>query len=549
MTANNDQNYISVKHINARSICNKTSIIRDLILENSVDILSINETWLSDSDGPIIAACLPDTHSFHHCPRAEGRGGGVALILSKKFKQVKSYQRRYRFFECLQLKFLAESKPFTIFSIYRPPGPSSLFFSEFEQFLLESQTESGHIFYIGDFNFWVDDARNSDSQNFLQLIGEYNLINHVTGPTYESGHTLDLVITGASMGLLRNLRIEPVCTISDHRLISFNIDVSISTKYEKKIKFRRPDSSLSDKLKLSLESFLSDVSSRNCIHSAGSMCVDCFNELFRHTAYQIFNDYAPVIEKTIKVSDRSNLWYNGEINLAKRKLRKAEKNFVRNKCDRTRAEFVRLRREKDRVIINAKKQYYCCRIEASGSDSKKLQREINNLLGKNINSNHQLPDYITKSQLLNDFKDFFISKVESIMNSFQPIHDVPKSMLPDYPVKRICNFSPVSAEKKSNYLSKMNKTFCLNDPIDIRMIDFGIAGGKMNEALCEIVNLSFQSGIFPISEKFSYIRPLLKANKNPNEFSSYRPLYNTSFVSKILEYAAIDQLKSHLNAF
>ena len=95
----------------------------------------------------------------------------------------------------------------------------------------------------------------------------------------------------------------------------------------------------------------------------------------------------------------------------------------------------------------------------------------------------------------------------------------------------------------------MNKTHCLNDPIDIKLLNLAVVGQNLSTAICKIINRSFEEGIFPSSEKFSYVRPLLKVNKDPDDLSSFRPLYNTSVLSKLLEYAVLDQLKDHLSGF
>ena len=57
----------------------------------------------------------------------------------------------------------------------------------------------------------------------------------------------------------------------------------------------------------------------------------------------------------------------------------------------------------------------------------------------------------------------------------------------------------------------------------------------------DIVNSSFSTGVFPGTEKYAVVKPLLKAGKDRDEFSSYRPLYNTSFQSKVLETACLKQ--------
>ena len=63
----------------------------------------------------------------------------------------------------------------------------------------------------------------------------------------------------------------------------------------------------------------------------------------------------------------------------------------------------------------------------------------------------------------------------------------------------------------------------------------------------DIVNSSFSTGVFPDSEKYAVVKPLLKAGKDRDELSSYRPLYNTSFLSKVLETACLKQLNEHLS--
>ena len=51
---------------------------------------------------------------------------------------------------------------------------------------------------MGDLNIWVDDIGNNYAQNFLRLQNKFSIVNLVNEPTYNSGHTLDLVITKKS---------------------------------------------------------------------------------------------------------------------------------------------------------------------------------------------------------------------------------------------------------------------------------------------------------------------------------------------------------------
>ena len=209
-------------------------MIRDLIIDNNVDILCLNETWLSETDTPVITALVPDTHSFYHFPRDNGqRGGGVGVVIDKFFTNVKSYKRVYQYFECLEVRMKINSTNIQLFSIYRPPRNFSEFLSEFEFFLLETRASNNCILFVGDFNVWIDDLTNSDARRFCQVLDHLSLKNYINDATYDSGHTLDLVISDSTSEALCDFFVEPVCTISDHRLISFTLNVSISLKHEK----------------------------------------------------------------------------------------------------------------------------------------------------------------------------------------------------------------------------------------------------------------------------------------------------------------------------
>ena len=73
---------------NIQSVGNKTEAIRELINEQSLDILILCETWrkVNDKENKItINKMLPSTHTFHHIPRPreDNRGyGGVGIFLS-----------------------------------------------------------------------------------------------------------------------------------------------------------------------------------------------------------------------------------------------------------------------------------------------------------------------------------------------------------------------------------------------------------------------------------------------------------------------------------
>ena len=94
----------------------------------------------------------------------------------------------------------------------------------------------------------------------------------------------------------------------------------------------------------------------------------------------------------------------------------------------------------------------------------------------------------------------------------------------------------------------MNETFCRNDAFDIKTFDSEQLE-KIAEYFCDLVNCSFKSGVFPECEKIAFVRPMLKKESDPDVLNSYRPVYNTSFLFKVMKYACLQQLLKHLSNF
>ena len=111
--------------------------------------------------------------------------------------------------------------------IYRPPHDNfTLFLQEIESLILESELHEGDVLYLGDFNIWVDGIGNNEAQNFLRLLDNFSLVNLINEPTYNSGHTLDLVITENHHSLVKSLTVDPINTLSDHRNVNFKFNFS-----------------------------------------------------------------------------------------------------------------------------------------------------------------------------------------------------------------------------------------------------------------------------------------------------------------------------------
>ena len=67
--------------LNARSLRNKSTAFVDLVCDLRAELFTICESWLHDLDSAILSELtLPGYSKLYHCPRADRRGGGTALL-------------------------------------------------------------------------------------------------------------------------------------------------------------------------------------------------------------------------------------------------------------------------------------------------------------------------------------------------------------------------------------------------------------------------------------------------------------------------------------
>ena len=85
--------------------------------------------------------------------------------------------------------------------------------------------------------------------------------------------------------------------------------------------------------------------------------------------------------------------------------------------------------------------------------------------------------------------------------------------------------------------------YCEQDPIPSKL--FVQCFEELKTIVLYIVNESLRSGVFPTALKNAYVRPSIKElGANLNEYSSYRPISNLPFLSKVVH----KQLEFHLRS-
>lgn len=178
--------------LKSRSVRNKSSALKDFVVDKDIDHFALTETWLSPGniDNAEIGDLCPTGYDFIHIPR-ESRGSGVGLL----FKDNSVWNSSFQSFEFLDVRFKS-SKMIRIIIIYRPlsSSPLTTFYHEFSLLFEELALASGELLIVRDFNIHVNSSCDASTAHFRDLFASCDLKEWVNTPTYASGHTLDLEI-------------------------------------------------------------------------------------------------------------------------------------------------------------------------------------------------------------------------------------------------------------------------------------------------------------------------------------------------------------------
>ena len=220
---------LRIATLNSRSVLNKSAIIDNHILENKIDILCITETWINDSQftNSLLSSLFPPKYvlSQYYGRLHTSRGGGVTIINKKSAHHTFVSTPVFSTFECIGSVITLSNNSYKIFVVYRPPSLSmSTFFTEFESLFEFHNSSKVDLIFVGNFNIHANDLSDLNSFYFLKLLNTFNLCQHFSLPTHNSGHIFVLTITNASS----NLVICPYMLdthISDHKTLCVDMDL------------------------------------------------------------------------------------------------------------------------------------------------------------------------------------------------------------------------------------------------------------------------------------------------------------------------------------
>ena len=519
-------------------------------MSQNVDVLALTETWLCDGPDDLIVInnSVPPGYHIHCVNRQHKRGGGVALIYKKditfKDEQLTSIDR-FSQFELLDCCIKINKISTRVVVVYRPPIVGNIQYEEFarewslylERFI-EVQEE---LLIVGDFNIHVDTV-NSLSDSFTNILDANGLKQHVDQPTHRKGHTLDLVITRDTSGLLRS---PPVISISgvgdltgasscDHYAVWCYLNIARPKTISKTVTYR-------SLRKIPIHDYRADILR---VVECNSETAGALVEQYNGKLQALTDKYAPPQNKTITLRPHAP-WYTEALRREKRERRKCERTATRTllTVDREIAEERYARRTVQ--IEQAKAAYYTSQIDKNKGDSKTLFKLTNSLMGKNRET--ILPTHSCDKTLADQFLSFFHNKIDNIRTGLCAMVDEPLVEIPDQSFNGVplnC-FSGVTLQEIRHIILKAPSKSCELDPLPSWLLKECV--DELSPIVTSIVNASLNHAIVPLSLKTALIRPLLKKSGLDKEvLKNYRPVSNLSFISKVLEKVVAKRLDDHM---
>ena len=155
--------------------------------------------------------------------------------------------------------------------------------------------------------------------------------------------------------------------------------------------------------------------------------------------------------------------------------------------------------------------------------SRKKFATLKLLLGQDV---EQLPKYENKKQLANDFNEFFISKVKSIIASI--LTAIGPEILKTE-INSMYSFTELSISQFRDLILASSNSISPLDIIPTHLVKTFLDHYFLD--LLKLLNLSLKAGYFSQSFELAIVRPHMeKANSDYEEFSNYRHISNLSYI-------------------
>ena len=417
------------------------------------------------------------------------------------------------------------------------PSTSVLQFCEELMSILENSigTIRNKILFMGNFDIHMDWPEEANTFIFNDLLDSLNLRNNITFQTHISSHTLDLIINDQNESLVKC--VKKGHSFTDHSLIQATIGIEKCSLLDKLVTYRKLENINETKFRKDLKDHLTECGT----HKELEAKTDCYNEVILAT----LDKHAPQKTKSVKVSHKQP-WFLDKI---KAEIRvRWKKEFIWNKDpnEYTYQTFYNQRHYCSNIIKSAQRQYFKEKLTDNLDNYKEIFRLTNKLLGRD--NDLPLPPAEDLTIQANEFNDFFIGKIEKIMQDLVPSNMT--DTLDDYlectfeTTERLTNFKMIMNQDILSIINAAPPKSCKLDPMPTTLLK--VFRDVIAPHIKDIVITSVVSGRFTKNIKQALLWPLLKKMGLDLTLCNYRTVSNLAYILKIIESVVCDQLTLYM---
>ena len=533
-----------------------------MFADEDLDCLVITETWQLPSIDGKMNILKPAFIDFCHAegintkmfavPRPTGRRGGGVAVLFKESLRVSCYKVDCPApvsFEMLTVKITTNSS-FVLVCLYRSQTQASFprFLSEFRNLLISLSSINLQSVIAGDFNIWLNDLTNVNTQSFLRLLSEYNLTAMAAdGPTHRDGNTLDFLTVFQSFACKINMcHVDDSVEDSDHYPVFFNIEsepfrpANVSVQ---QIPFRRWNTLHGEEFGSILQNSLTPLLEKS-YNSFSEGLSD-----YRSTIASAVDLSAPLQIRTVRKSNIATNppWMDAEY---------IHQRSIRKRLQKTgnKAAYNRQRRYCAYLAKTKKKAFIASSVSSAAvtKNQGELFKVLNKITDREKNVT-KLPEHDDKKALADNFNSFFRDKVLNIRQGIPPSEDpghpdteTEPSVESGHPDISSTEFLSILTPTDSDEILKLIKEHGVKigpgDKLTRRLIlehiDILLPHPPVNPSLAT----SSCDGL-----KEAHVVPIIKAvNLDEDQYKNYRPVSLLSFISKLTERVVHNRINAHL---
>lgn len=549
----------SCMHINISSLCKHFDELSELLsaLNHNFSVLGISETRLSNMR--ISNIDIPN-YAFIHTP-PDSSVGGVGLYIHNRyaFKPRPDLNQLLfcsKLLESVFVEIIFKSKVNVVVGcIYKHPLLDTDIFNNnyLSLFLQKASKENKTLVLLGDFNINLLNCTTSSSiNNFLDLLGSYQLMPQITLPTRiteQSSTLIDNIFLSSNQYqcLSGNLSVK----LSDHLPQFILINLYEHLKKQKFVGKQRDWSQFNE------EDFILDyldVNWKRILNIESSNASVAFESFF-NALLSLVDKHAPFVQLSKKqMKLRSKPWITKDILVSIRVRDRLFKSFIKSKNEIERVNlYSQYKAYRNRIVSLcnlSKRKFYSNYFYANSKNIKNIWKGIRDLISSGTlnntpislqNENSVTSDPGIVSEIFNNYFVNIANKIKAKIPFTR--HNFQSYLKNPNPNSFFVN--PTNPTEVSLLIDslKNNKACGPNSiPVSIlKLINFDIS-----ITLSKLVNLSFSSGIFPTILKEAQVIPIFKKGSTL-EVHNYRPISLLSNIDKIYQRLMYKRIINFLN--